>query len=495
MDVLTLMLASGVALFIYLWYRRSNKNYPPQPSGQLPFVGHLFSLDDDLRPQFKKWHKELGEIFSLNMAGTLMVVLNGYDVIREILVKRADEFSDRAPFFLDQATGMPYKGIVFANGLSWKEHRSVTMAILRNVGMGKNVLAHKIQDEVDHFADHLAGLNGRPTKMRMNMNMAMANCICSFLLGRRFEYDDATFQRLMRLVRYIVGNTSKGEIVAVFPVLNLLPGDRFHSKRLASSSKDVIDIIVSKFIPEIKEETRKETEATNFASGYLQEMDKKVKGREQTTMDEENLAKSIFDFIVAGTETTSTSLLWCMLYAINYIEAQEKIFQEIEREIGLERPPSIQDKAKLVYLNAFLAEVSRISSVAPHSFPHYCPKETTINGYTIPSNSIIVPNLDSVMYDKKIWGDDVMIFRPERFINREGKLQIPEQLIPFGIGKRICLGEGIAQTARFLIMSNLFQRFQLLPINVDSPPPLNYVFGADVSPQEFDIRFVDRRKV
>ncbi|KAK6997634.1 cytochrome P450 2J3 [Biomphalaria glabrata] len=493
MDLITVLLASVVVLFLYFWFLRADGNYPPQPSRPLPVVGHLFSLEDDLRPQYKKWHKDLGEIFSLNMAGTIMVVINGYDLIKEIFVKRADEFSDRAPFFLDKATGMPCKGIVFANGKTWKEQRATALSILRNLGMGKDTLAQIIQDEVGHFMQLLAQLEGRPTKMRINMNMGIANIICSFLLGRRFEYDDPTFQKLMQLLRYIVGNTSKGEIVSVFPILSLLPGDQFHSKRLAASSKAVIEIIVEKFIREIQDDTSEDVTPSNFVTLYLEEMERKRKTGEKTTMDEENLAKSIFDFLVAGTETTSTSLLWCLLYALNYPEVQEKIFKEIENEIGLERAPTSQDRTKLVYLNAFLAEVSRLASVAAHAFTHYCPQETTVKGYKIPKDSIIIPNLDSVMYDKKIWGNDVMSFKPERFINQEGKLHIPEQLIPFGIGRRICLGEGMAQTIRFLIMSSMFQRFQLLPRDAEAPPSLGYVFGADVSPQSFEIRFVDRR--
>ncbi|XP_055878597.1 cytochrome P450 2E1-like [Biomphalaria glabrata] len=494
MDLTTVLIASGVALFVYLWFRRSDDNYPPQPCRPLPVVGHLFILKDDLRPQFKKWHKELGDIFSLKIAGNLMVVLNSYDLMKEVLLKRANEFSDRPPFFVDKALGMEQKGIIFSNGETWKEQRTVTLSILRKFGMGKNVLEQIILEELTQFQELISGLKGRPVDMRINMNMAMGNITLTLLLGDRFDYSDATFQKLMQNFNDVIRLLNSSQVVHHFPFLMKLPGDIFHAKRVQVITREIMDVILNKLIKEKKSEKLVEGDANNFVMAYLAERDRKLREGQATTMDEENLAKIFADVLNAGADTTSTGMLWCMLYAINFPEVQEKIFREIENEIGLEKAPTTQDKTKLVYLNAFLAEVSRLASVAAHSFTHCCLNETTIKGYKIPKNSMIIPNLDSVMYDKKIWGNDVMSFKPERFINQEGKLQIPEQLIPFGIGRRMCLGEGLANVAIFLIMASLFQRFQLRPKNMSSPPPLNYIFGPDVSPAPFEVCFVDRRQ-
>ncbi|KAH9504911.1 Cytochrome P450 2B2 [Bulinus truncatus] len=496
MDFSTIVLLTTIfGLLVHLWFRRPLTNYPPQPCRPLPIVGHLFTLDSDLRTQFKKWHKELGEIFSLKMAGTsgtLMVVLNGYDLIKDTLVKRAEDFTDRPPFYMDKALGSEFKGIMFSNGENWKEQRSVTLSILRNFGMGKNILAQMIQEEVTHFVDLLAQLQGAPTDMRINTDMATSNVVCTFLLGQRFEYTDATFHKFLGHIHNVIVDINRAQLVIQFPSIAKLPGDFFHARRIESNGKCVMDTIY-KFIEDKKSQKSDEDAPNDFITAYLQERDRKLKSGIETNLDEENLAKNFADIIIAGTDTTTTALLWCMLYAINFQEKQEIIFQEIEKEIGLERPPSIQDRTKLVNLNAFLAESSRLASVSAHGFTRQSSTNTTIKGYTIPKGSYIVPNLDSVMHDKKIWGDDAMSFKPERFIDAEGKLQIPEQLVPFCIGRRICPGEGFANTVIFLVISALFQRFKLLPADVKSPPPLKYVFGADVSPENFDVRFLDRR--
>ncbi|KAH9494442.1 cytochrome P450 2 sub U member 1 [Bulinus truncatus] len=405
---------------------------------------------------------------------------------------RADEFTGQAPFYIDKALGSQFKGIIFANGPNWKEQRSVTLTILRNFGMGKNTLAQMIQEEVSHFVELLAQSQGAPAEMRMQTNMATSNIVCTFLLGQRFEYTDATFQKFMGNLHEILQDVISAQNVYQFPLLGLLPGDMFHVRRIEENAKVIMDTIY-KFIHDTKSQTSDDGAPNNFITAYLQERDRKLNSGQETNLDEENLAKIFSDVIIAGTDTTGTALLWCMLYAINFPEEQDRVFQEIENEIGLERQPSIQDKPKLVYLNAFLAEVARLANVAAHGLTHQSSTDTTIRGYTVPKGSLIVPNLDSVMYDKKIWGDDVMTFKPQRFINSEGKLQIPEQHVPFGIGRRICLGEGFANTVIFLLMSALFQRFKLLPTDIKSPPPLKYIFGPDVNPENFEICFVDRR--
>ncbi|XP_059149364.1 cytochrome P450 2U1-like [Physella acuta] len=489
MDITTCLLGVGLILIVYWFFSRTDQRLPPYPSRPLPVIGHMLTVNDDLRPQFKKWRKELGDIFSLKMGGTLVVVLNGYDLMKEVLIKRADEFSERAMFFMDLVSGSPGKGITFANGQNWKENRSVTLSILREFGMGKNVLAEKIQSEVVCYMDYISRLDGQATNMQVVTNMSIANVICAFIVGDRFDYDDTTFQTLMSRIRAITGDQTTTTLVNFFPVLNKLPGDFFGGKMMASNMQKVADLFRTKFIGRHNDD-----ETNNFVAAYLSQMKKKLSGGQTTLLDEDNLVKIMLELFLAGGGTTSTSLLWCYIYALSYQDVQEKIYKEIEEEIGTVRVPTMQDRTKLVYLNAFLNEVARISSLAAHSFAHSNKTDTEIRGYRIPKGSFIVPNLDSIHFDKKIWGQDVMAFKPERFIDSEGKLKNPEELVPFGIGRRICMGESMTKMIQFLMMASLIQRFKILPSDPKSPPPIKYEFGLDVAPAPFEVRFVDRRK-
>ena len=56
---------------------------------------------------------------------------------------------------------------------------------------------------------------------------------------------------------------------------------------------------------------------------------------------------------------------------------------------------------------------------------------------------------------------DPKVFKPERFLDESGHLKHVEQLIPFSVGKRQCLGEGLARMELFLFVANIFNQYKV----------------------------------
>ncbi|XP_059161772.1 cytochrome P450 2G1-like [Physella acuta] len=492
-DLTIVLVASAIFTFIYLWFMRPSVNLPPCPTRPLPFLGHLLTLEDNPRSQFKKWHQELGDIYSLCMGSKLVVVVCGYDLIKELLLKRGDEFSHRPLLAIDQATPYPQKGLIFNNCQNWKEHRALSLQILRDFGMGKNVLARAIQEEVGHFLDLLAEQRGEPTDIRVMTNVSIANVISSIVSGHRFDYDDEKFRNLVTNLAEIFEDQHFNAVLNFIPVLRYLPGDLFHIKKLKEIISDIYNFH-SKFVNEtwasMEEDDKNVRES--FISAYMSELKSKIRNGEPTYLNKESLLKTINDLFGAGTETTNTTIMWCFLYVLHHPEVQEKIYNELQENVGTGRSPCISDKPNLTYLNAFIKESQRLASVTPQGVTHTCPRDVIVRGYTIPKGTYISPNLDSVLHDPKIWGDDVMEFKPERFIDQDGKLKTPEEFIPFSIGRRVCLGESLAVMELFLYLSSIFHRFEILPATPGSPPPIKYKFGFTVSPALFQLRAIER---
>ncbi|BFZ07132.1 hypothetical protein BsWGS_10171 [Bradybaena similaris] len=425
------------------------------------------------------------------MAGKLVVVLNGFDVMKEAFVKKADVFSDRSPVFFDQVSGFAGKGIAFSSGSNWKEQRTVALSILRRFGMGKNMLAEKIQEEVAAYLNCLAGKNGQPTNIRSMTNISTSNVICSIILGRRFEYDDKLFLKLMENLNSIAADQQNVGIINYVSWLIYLPGDILKAKKVVRSVQCMVNLL-GEFINSKRHDDIDEENVDNFIEAYLAQRNKKMKAGVSTYMDDDNLNKSINDLFGAGSETTATTICWFVLYMLNCPEIQEKLFQEIKEQVGLNRAPGIQDRCKLPYINAAIMETLRLASIVPLSLMHTCSEDTTLRGYTIPKGAFIVPNLDSVLFDKSIWGEDAMTFKPERFLDANGKVKDREELIPFGIGRRMCIGEAMAQMELFLFFSNMIQRFQFLPKDKVPPKYTDYVFGFACIPHPYEVRLVER---
>ncbi|CAG5125151.1 unnamed protein product [Candidula unifasciata] len=492
MELTTLLVAVVVFVVAYAWFQRPDPHLPPSPRRPLPIFGHLFYMSSDPRTQFKGWRKQCGDIYSLYMGKTLVVVLNGYDLIKEALVKKADVFSDRPPFFLDKTIGLEDHGVIFSSGALWKEQRSVSLSILRAFGMGKNLLADKIQEEVGCYTNYLASLKGKPTDIRVMTNISTSNVICSILIGHRFEYTDTEFQDLIKKLGALVCDQQNVSLVHFFMWLRHLPGDFFKAKKMSVNMNAIMDAL-SKFLVEKKRHIEDANDVCNLIDAYIIERNKKLKAGISTTLNDRNLLKIMIDLFGAGTETTSTTIYWCVLYMLHYPDVQNKVHQEIKSQIGTDRAPTIQDKSKLTYLNAVIMETQRLASIVPLSLTHLCSEEAALGKYVLPKGTYIMPNLDSVLHDKTIWGEDAMSFRAERFIDNNGKLEIPEQFIPFSIGRRMCLGEALAKMELFLFLSAMFQKFQFLPPSPSSVPELSYVSGIVITPKHYEVRMIERK--
>jgi len=82
------------------------------------------------------------------------------------------------------------------------------------------------------------------------------------------------------------------------------------------------------------------------------------------------------DLFSAGTETSSTTLLWAILYMCKFPDVQKKLQEEVDRVIGNKRLPSRADKQNMPYVEAFTNETHRKASLLPMSVYHATAKDT-----------------------------------------------------------------------------------------------------------------------
>ena len=89
---------------------------------------------------------------------------------------------------------------------------------------------------------------------------------------------------------------------------------------------------------------------------------------------------------------------------INYPEVQKKVQAELDRVVGFDRLPRLEDRPKLVYFFAVLKEVMRMRIVSPVLAPHYCSEDVEVGGYTLPrGRSFFIHTLNPLehIYDKQ----------------------------------------------------------------------------------------------
>ncbi|XP_025099492.1 cytochrome P450 2J6-like [Pomacea canaliculata] len=486
-------LALGVVVLSLLWWFsvRRPAGAPPGPWLAVPLLGHLLlMMKKDPRQQFAAWRRQYGDVFSLYLGSQLVVVLNGYKVIKDALVKNADAFSDRPHSYVREII-TDSKGVVDTSGAVWKDQRKVAIYILRELGMGKNVLAVKVQEEIKEYIRVISESQGQPLDLSHFTKVSMSNNICSILFGKRFEYDDDVFRNYLHLVDVVVNDWGAGAALTVMPFLRHLPGDCLNLKRVV----DNMQVMLYKLIkPFVDEHYRRYDEGTvdDFIGAYIREIHHhRINQSGSPHINNVNLPKTTFDIFVGGSEAGPTAILWALVYFLHHPDVQDKCYEEIHRVVGTERAPTIQDRPQLVYMEAVIMEVLRCATPSPLSLPHATPCDVEFGGYMIPKGTLVIPNLHSVMSDPETWGDPDR-FRPERFIGEDGKQWRPEEFIPFSTGRRSCMGEVLARMELFLYLSTMVQHFQFLPPETGELPPLQGVLALTYCPTPFKVRALSR---
>ncbi|XP_071343743.1 cytochrome P450 2J4-like isoform X2 [Trachinotus anak] len=463
----------------YLRNRRPS-NFPPGPTA-FPLVGNIFSLDfNNAFRGMTKLAETYGNVYSLKMGNSWAVVLNGLNALQEGLVTKGDILVDR-PILPIHTDVLPELGIIFTNGHLWKQQRRFALFTLKYFGVGKKSLESSIQDEFIFMSKEIANHKGKPFNPHFIINKAVSNIICSLIFGHRFEYTDPKFLRMVNLIDK--GTQIEGSIWAqlynAFPMLmKRLPGPHHTLRKTYCELIEMMKIEVDQH-----KKDWDPSQPRDFIDCYLSEIQRD--DEVDVSFHEDNLVMCSFDLFGAGTETTSTTLRWALLYMTKYPEIQEKVQAEIDRVIGQSRQPSMEDRVNLPYTDAVIHEVQRMGNIVPLSLPHITSRGVQLGGYTIPKGVTIIPNLTSVLFDKDEW-ETPYTFNPGHFLNEEGKFVKRAAFMPFSAGKRVCLGENLARMELFLFYTSFMQRFSFsMPPGVE--PVLKPRVSVTLSPNEYEI--------
>ncbi|XP_069831996.1 cytochrome P450 2K1-like [Dendropsophus ebraccatus] len=489
LDPVSVLLSIIVCIFLVtILYKQKEDvppNYPPGPK-PLPIIGNIFDLDVN-RPylSFQELAKKYGPVFTIKVGFKKMVVLCGYDTVREALVNHADVFVDRPdlPAFMDATKG---HGVVFTNGHNWKKMRRFTASTLRGFNMGKITLEDKINEESNYLVETFKSYRGEPFDNTMILNAAVANIIVSIILGHRFDYDDPKLQRLMSLVMHIM--ETLGSPMALLynafpPLMRWLPG----SHKTLRPTTDELHL----FIREIFTKQRDQLDVNDQRSliDHFLGKQKEEKPHAESYFHDENLTSLLTELFAAGMETTSTTLRWSLLLMMKYPEVQKNVQKEVEMVIG-SAEPQVAHRQRMPYTHAIINEIQRFANVAAINLPHQTAQDVTLQGFFIPKGTQIIPSLTSVLRDPKYFKkpDD---FHPQHFLDSDGNFVNNEAFLPFSAGKRSCAGENLAKMELFLFFTKLLQNFTF-----KAPPgaklDLTSAVGLTSPPQKHQICAVPR---
>lgn len=161
-------------------------------------------------------------------------------------------------------------------------------------------------------------------------------------------------------------------------------------------------------------------------------------------------------FMLAGHETTANGLQWMWyLLALNP-QARQRMLDEVDGVLQ-GRAPTADDLPKLPWTTACFLEALRYYSPA-WAIPRVAIKTDSIGGHRIRKGTTVILPAHAVHHDPR-WWDKPEEYDPSRFLPGAGKDRPRCAYIPFGGGKRICIGQNFAVMEAVLVTAILSQRF------------------------------------
>lgn len=200
------------------------------------------------------------------------------------------------------------------------------------------------------------------------------------------------------------------------------------------------------------------------------------------TWPRQRIRDEALTFMLAGHETTANAMSWFWyLMALNP-QAREQMLAEIDDVLGRRRP-SAADLTPLTWTTACLQESQRFFS-AVWMIAREAIEDDIIDGHHIRAGTSVLIPIHQIHHDER-WWPNPETFDPTRFLGEAGKDRPRSAYLPFGGGRRICIGQSFALMEMVLMAAIMSQRFifdvvQGFPVELEATLTLRPKHGLHV---------------
>lgn len=186
------------------------------------------------------------------------------------------------------------------------------------------------------------------------------------------------------------------------------------------------------------------------------------------------LAGSMFG---AGSDTSATAIAFVIMAAATHPKAQAEVQAQLDSVVGRDRVPSFDDESLLPLVTAFYLEAYRWRPVSYGGFAHKATADIRWGEYVIPADAIVIGNHWSIAHDPDVFPEPEE-FRPSRWLDESGKLREDLSSFNFGFGRRVCVGQHVANNSLFINTALILWAFS---VGEDPAQPIDTMAFTDTA--------------
>lgn len=444
----------------------------PRP---LPLLGNILQVTPGrIHQDIERWSARYGPLLQARLGRIPVLVVADHQAVGAILRDRPDGFRRPAA---SAAIGVEMggaPGLFDAEGAAWRQQRRMVMhgfapAAIKAYFPALVKVALRLQRRWDAAA---AAAAGQAIELAADLKRYTVDIIAGLAFGtdvNTIESGDDVIQRHLDLILPAVARRS----LALFPYWRYLklPADRRLERSVAAVRDAVADLIAQARQRMLEQPARRERPA-NLLEAMLAAAD-----RDDSGVNDRDVAGNVSTMLLAGEDTTATTLAWMIYLLSRHPQALRRAQDEVRRLAPDPAAFSIEQMDALDYLGACASEAMRLKPVAPY-IPLEALRDTVVGDVAVPAGTLIccLMRHDSVA-DTHF--PDAAAFKPQRWLEADIDKGVA---LPFGAGPRTCPGRYLALLEIKIAMAMLLARFEIAAVDTPDGGQAQELMGFVMSP-------------
>jgi len=380
-----------------------------------------------------KYFKRYGDIYKASLHGSGVYVISAPEYAEHVLRKNWQNY--KKGLAIKRIAWLLGNGLMVSEGEFWKRQRRMIQPAFRHNAIG--ALSHVITAANVALLERWkqAAQEKKSVNATRDISAMVAESVLTAIFGVDYEHVRSHFS-----------------ILTDEPVRNLQFAEKFRS--------------LGKIVSLVAAERRKKNIRSTDFLGMLMEARDRDSGQ---IMSDRQLVNEIMTLIVAGHETTASTLNWVWYLLSQHPEVEEKLWREVS-SVHASEIPDLNDLGRFTYTRHIIDEALRLYP-AGWLMTRRALKDDYLGDYFVPAGTEIYISTYNIQRHPELW-EAADCFRPDRFGPDFSQERHPLTMLPFSVGPRNCIGEIFARLEMQIHLITIAKQLRL-GYNEETSPELD----------------------